>query len=176
MFRDAVRLLIFWMLLASSAEAGMSREAEYKIKAVMLYKMANFVKWPESEKQTLDICTLGGDPFGQALQDIVGARVKNRVIRVQALIDVEASEVCDVVFITRSKAKPVLAILQQLSLRPILTVSDQAEFARQGGMVNLIIVANKIRFEVNRHAAKQAGLSFYAQFLSLSILVNTPSE
>jgi hypothetical protein len=53
----------------------------------------------------------------------------------------------------------------------ILTVSEGEtdDFIKAGGMINLVIVDNKIRFQINDNAAKKAGLTISSKLLSLAI-------
>lgn len=50
----------------------------------------------------------------------------------------------------------------------MLTVGDRARFARTGGMVGLVTVDNKIRFEVNLRMARASGLRIQAALLRLA--------
>ncbi len=49
-----------------------------------------------------------------------------------------------------------------------LTVGDSDDFIRTGGMVGLITVENKIRFEVNLATCRRAGLRISASLLRLA--------
>jgi hypothetical protein len=61
----------------------------------------------------------------------------------------------------------------QLHERPILTVGEKKGFASRGGMINFIVVENKVRFEINPHAVETAALKISSQLLKLAIIVNT---
>jgi hypothetical protein len=50
----------------------------------------------------------------------------------------------------------------------VLTVADADGFARSGGMVAFVRENNKLRFEINESAAKQAGLSVSSRLLSVA--------
>jgi hypothetical protein len=51
----------------------------------------------------------------------------------------------------------------------VLTVSETPEFIGAGGMINFMLEANKIRFQINDEAAKKAGLKISSKLLSLAI-------
>ena len=51
----------------------------------------------------------------------------------------------------------LLALLHQG--RPVLTVGESPRFIRDGGMINLLLIRNTVRFEVNLEAASRAGLT-----------------
>jgi hypothetical protein len=44
-------------------------------------------------------------------------------------------------------------------------------FADNGGMIRLLIVEDKVRFEINNTVAKKAGLNISSKLLSLAVRV-----
>src|SRR5947208_2904068 len=65
-----------------------------------------------------------------------------------------------------------------LSVRalPILTIGDTPGFAKSGGMINLILENNRVRFEVNVKAAKDADLNISSRLLALARIVQPPDS
>ena len=58
-----------------------------------------------------------------------------------------------------------------LQAQHILTVSDTETFIQDGGMIRFITDANKIRFQVNLTATKDAGLTLSSKLLRLAEIV-----
>jgi len=54
---------------------------------------------------------------------------------------------------------------------PILSVSDIADFTRAGGMIDLVEVEQRIRFNINLSAARRARLRLSSQLLKLATIV-----
>ncbi len=52
-----------------------------------------------------------------------------------------------------------------------MTVGDVKGFAQLGGIINFIIVKNKVRFEINMKAAEEAGLKISSKLLRLARIV-----
>jgi hypothetical protein len=50
----------------------------------------------------------------------------------------------------------------------ILTVSDAADFNKQGGMIKLFTKSNKIKLQVNMDATKQSQLELSSKLLRLA--------
>jgi hypothetical protein len=50
-------------------------------------------------------------------------------------------------------------------------VSEVPNFANEGGDINFYISSEKIRFEINPQAARQAGLKVSSQLLALGKIV-----
>ena len=53
----------------------------------------------------------------------------------------------------------------------MLTVSDMEGFAEAGGVIGLMKTDEKIRFEINLLAAKEAGLVISSRLLSLALAI-----
>lgn len=154
--------------------------SEYRVKAAFLYNFAKFVDWPACnhcyDADVFTIGILGQDPFGEEIKTIVGKRVKDRTLMVLRAATLDELKTCQVIFISGSFRKDLPKILQKLRGRPILTVGDMPGFAEAGGMINLYMADNKVRFEINPVAAEQAKLKISSQLLKLARIVPSRSE
>jgi hypothetical protein len=148
---------------------------EHEVKAAFLYNFGKYVKWPESAADANSpfvICILGTDPFGKILDDIVsGNRVQNRPAEVRRLAQPGELADCEVAFISASERNNLERILQSLQKVPVLTVGDMPQFAERGGMINLTMEDNRVKFVVNVEAAERSGLTPSSQLLRLAKLV-----
>jgi hypothetical protein len=181
--RTRLRILLG---LAAGALAFATREApaqlaiskEYQIKATFLFNFVQFVEWPKGVFPNSDapICigVLGEDPFGTALEDTVrGETVQNRKLIVQRSHRMESLKNCQIVFISKSETEQVPGILGDLDPISVLTVSETRGFAQRGGIINLYLAGNKVRFEINPSAAHRKGLKISSELLSLGKIVET---
>jgi len=64
--------------------------------------------------------------------------------------------------------------IQLLKGVPVLTIGETPGFARNGGIINLILEDNKVRFEVNVQAAKDAELNISSRLLALARIIQPP--
>ena len=174
-----ILIIIFCCHLLGSpmaVQADSSQAKEYEVKAAFLYNFANFVKWPEDafsdEQSPLYICIVGDNPFGEALNLLKEKSVQNRDLVVKHYPEAQLIEPCQVLFVSASLAKNLPEILQHAKEKNMLTVSDMAGFAEQGGIIGLVTVQNKIRFEINIKAAEQHGLTISSRLLKLAKVIN----
>lgn len=154
--------------------------AEYKLKAAVLYKLLKFVEWPNEQeegasKQTvLNICVVGGNPFQDALDSVAGNKVRDMTIGVRKITEPQSSEIpstCRMVFLNVARGTHESALLEELTNRHVLTVGDKQGFARRGGGIELILQDGKIRFIINQRTVKQSGLHVAAPLLSFAELI-----
>jgi len=144
---------------------------EYEIKAAFLVDFAQFVKWPAKALPggtQPSIGILGEDPFGGALERIVHGQMT--VEHSQRLDDLKG---CQIIFVCKSEKARVDQILASLQGASILTVSDVDQFARKGGVIDFVMDAGKVRFEINPAAGQRAGLEIRSQLMKLGRIVNS---
>ena len=78
-------------------------------------------------------------------------------------------EGCQVVFIDSSARKQVFLLLVSLNQPAILTVGENSDFAKQGGMIGFCMDDdNKVRFDINVDAASRARLKVSSRLLLLA--------
>jgi hypothetical protein len=159
---------------ASPARAGATRE--YDLKAAFLFNFAQFVEWPaeafSDASAPFIIGVLGEDPFGRSLDEIVAHEaVRNRKIAVRRYRNVQEISTCHILYIGGSEASSLSRILAQLDGRPILTVGDTDLFTTHHGIIQFLVVENKLRLRINVEAARMAKLSISSQLLRQAEIV-----
>ena len=165
-------------LVAGILLAGMpgwcAPSLEYQVKAAFLYNFAKFIEWPEENPGVpLSICVLGQDPFGPLLDQMVeGKSIRGRALVVRRAADPAGLRSCGIVFVGATEMRHLGTIAKAAEAVHALTVGENDEFARTGGMIGFVLVDNKIRFEINVDAATRARLRISSQLLQVAHLVH----
>jgi hypothetical protein len=175
--RFAAGIILLLRLISRDAVAQSSKPGEYQVKAVYLYNFARFAAWPEASEirgaPSFNICVLGEDSFGAALDSVIsGETIDHKQAVVKRISRTQDAVQCRVLFVSSSEESRWKEILPKLERLNVLTVSDMPQFSRRGGMIHFQIVANKVRFEVNLAATERAGLELSSELLKLAIQVN----
>ena len=157
-----------------------SVSSEYLIKAGFIYNFANLVQWPSNAFAQPDspivIGILGEDPFGTILDRVLeGKKVNGRAFRVKRLRAAPDLKECHIVFVSSSEMSRLAEAIHLVKGMPILTIGEIPGFARRGGIINLILEDNKVHFEVNVEAAKEADLNISSRLLALARIVQEPA-
>ncbi len=160
----------------SAAPVGAGAPSEHQVKAAFLYNFANFVEWPAgalgADGAPLKVCVLGEDPFGGALDNAFRDQVvQGHKVQVSRGATLAALGRCHILFLSRSEQARWPELLKELRGAPTLTVADGPPLVQQGGMVNFILEAKRVRFEINRGAAEHAGLRISSKLLALARIV-----
>lgn len=158
---------------AENKENRTDRLTEYEIKAKFIYNFTKFVTWPESvhNNESIKLCILGTDPFGSALNIVKGKKVRGSLLEFSTAGYSENINNCHILFISRSEKNNFSDILSLCKNFPVLTIADTPGFCNEGGIITLIRADNKIRFEINTDAAKQAGIKISSHLLKLARIV-----
>ena len=165
------------MALGASAQAlDSSDSSEYLIKAGFIYNFAKLVGWPGSAFAQADspivIGILGTDPFGGIIDRILAdKKVDARRFVIKRLKWGMEFKDCDILFVGASEAVHLEEVIRAVKGLPILTIGETPGFAKRGCIINLIVEDNKVRFEVNLDAAKQADLNVSSRLLALAKII-----
>jgi len=75
------------------------------------------------------------------------------------------------VYVDGRDARKSTQLLAALRGAPVLTVGDGARFAELGGVAQLVLEQDRMRFAVNVAAAERAGVRLSSKLLSLASIV-----
>jgi hypothetical protein len=170
------------LLGVASARAAEPPPLEYQVKAAFLVKFGLFIEsreWSAADaaKEPFTIGILGDDPFGDYFDKAVnGELVNGHPIRIQRARYPEELSGCQIVFISASESARLDALLARLAGQPMLTVADEPDFARRGGMIGFIKESGKVRFEINLRAAEKARLKLSSKLLQVGKIVTPAAE
>lgn len=169
----ALAALLFCTPALSHADD--TRASENRIKAAFLYNFTRFTNWPDeniADSTGFNLCVIGENPFGDALDSLAGKTVRNRSLVIHTADQVENGKSCHLVFIGTSEPVQTTAILASLMDSPVLTVSDSEGFTKLGGIIELKLVERKVHFEINIDAVERAGLVISSKLLNLATIVH----
>jgi hypothetical protein len=145
---------------------------ESVVKAEMIRRFPEFVAWPGAiltNRDDIELCFSPSHPFGATAAGLTnGPQVHGHSIRVRELKKGDRLSGCHVVYV--APADP--DVLESAKPLPILTVGDQKDFCRMGGIINFQVQEGRVRFEVNVAQARKAGLRLDSQFLRLAITLH----
>ncbi|PTQ90800.1 YfiR family protein [Agitococcus lubricus] len=168
-------LLLGMLSLLSLSLFARGEPSEDQVKAAFVYNFAKFVEWPDNafdNKETpLNLCVIGKDRVGAALQLLEQREAQGRQLHVTALLaskDTLKGSRCHILFIASSEAARQQEILEQFLDAPVLTVADNLDFVKQGGMISLYVEEQRVQFAINQSATHNNGLKLSARMLQLA--------
>lgn len=176
----ALAVALTLMLMAAPALAQRGAKLD-ELKAAFVFQFANFAEWPEdafeNDAAPLVICIVGNDAMADLLEESVeGKNVAGHPLEVVAKDRPGELDTCHIVFFDAAERRIIDEALEDLTEKPVLTVSDADDFTRDGGVIRLYQQTSKLRIEVNIDAAERAHLKISSKLLSLARVVREESD
>lgn len=150
-----------------------TQAAEYRIKAAFLFHFAQLVDWPAGglgpDSQPVNFCVLGDELTpGTLASTVEGKLIGAHKILVRNIHESDSLRGCQLVFFVTTNRKWIASSLTSLQSLPVLTIGDTEDFVRTGGMIGFCIRDQKVRFDINLHAAQRANLKVSSRLLLLA--------
>jgi hypothetical protein len=158
-----------WLTAGIQAQAP-APVPEAAVKAAFVFRFPEFVSWPETalDGGPLSVCLSPGHRFGPAVaSQAVPAGSHARPIVVRQLRKGESGRDCHVMYVAESD----MVLLERATASPILTIGDHPAFCQRGGIINMLVLDGRVRFEINLEQAKRSGLKIDSQLLRLATRV-----
>jgi hypothetical protein len=170
-----------WLVLAVAVAPAPARgfaqgTLETEIKAVFLYNFAKYVNWPPAppgSSESIRICA----PNHPALLTLVRAAVQGesidgRPLRAVELDGLDGARDCHIIFVGEASTADAAAWITAVRGWPTLVVAD-------GRLANGVAIAfvrdnNRVRFDINRAAAKKQNLDVSSKLLRLARRIEDP--
>ncbi len=169
-------LLFCWLLISQLLPINtQAADVAYQIKASYLYNFLQFVSFPKeflADEQKIQLCLLGEDLFGRALDELEGATTPQGTVKIRRLGPYRSStrlEHCNVLFFSISESATTERILAKVDAHKILTISDFSPFIPYGGLIELYQENDKIRFRINETLVKETLFKVAAQLVQLGV-------
>ena len=174
-------LIVLVLLISPLAEAvETSLVPEYNVKAAFLVNFVRYTSWPEKSFVSPDapiiIGVLGANPFGDVLAKTAQLQQGPRGIEFHQISSVEEAAKCQLVFISEREKKNEALWIAALKDKPILIVGESGQTIRRGGLLEFIVVKDRVRFDASLPAMDAAGLKCSAKMLASARTVFRTNE
>jgi len=169
-------IVVAFTLAAPQARADDPAALALAVKAAFLYKFEPFVTWPAqafpAPDSPFNLCVIGADPFGAVLDRAVdGQETAGHRVAVVRLTLLSRDAHCQMLYIAPAASPAARELEAAVDGTPVLTVTDSIGDPSAKGMINFVIVDNRVRFEIDDAAAKRSGLQISSKLLSLAVSV-----
>ena len=171
--------LVALLLSSPVAAAPPAAAPEYRVKAAFVYKFCDYVEWPPGAFPAADsplvFGVIGADALADELARLTAGRtVGGRAIVVRKLAPGQAWTGLHVAFVGGDDPDLLAAALAAGAGRPVLTVTEAREDAASRGMINFVLVDDKVRFDVAVPPADSARLKISSRLLAVARRVEAP--
>ncbi len=171
------RFLIFSIIsfVVFSGTGHCLEGTEYQIKGAMMINFIKFVEWPDQlidkTDMTITVGIIGNDNFGNTLNQIEGRTIGGKQLSIRRIATLSQLSGCQVLFISASESHHSYQILLEVAGTPVLTIGEDEDFIRLGGIIRFYNEKNHIRFEINQTAALKSDLKISAKLLEVAAAI-----
>ena len=146
------------------------------LKAAFMLNFAKFIEWPALPAGApIAVCIVGDEGVAAALVLTVrGQHISGHALDVSRPQNSAMWRDCHLLFIADGQFQRSSVELGGIRTLPVLTVSDGKGFADTGGIIELYLEGDRIRFAINVDAAERSGLHVSSRLLGLAKIVRTP--
>ncbi len=163
-------------LVLMMAAPALSAVSEAEIKAAYLYKLASFVRWPDSAfvepAAPLRICIAGRPDVYHVVDGLTrGQDAAGRHLSAESVNPARPDTVahCQILYLGEGETA-VPAMLAQIAQAPVLTVTDRAG-GTHGGIIEFVLVGGNIRFTIHRQSSEVHQLVLSSKLLAVAVSV-----
>ncbi len=159
-------LLIIILSLHSQA-AGAIQTVD-RLKAAYIFNIAKFTRWPELSQEKFNLCLYGQSSAFSELEKLTGKQLHKRDIQILKPKSEADFKYCHLLFVGASERRRFRYLLALVDKQAVLTIGDDNQFIRSGGLINLSQKSNKLIFQVNMHELKGSQLKLSSKMLKLA--------
>jgi len=161
------------MLIACSAFRFGNPIDESTVKALFIYNFTKHVDWPgTSDKKSFVIAVYGKTDIVKALRQITAnKKYYDLPIVIKNIHTIEDAADCQLLFIPKNYSDVFEYMMEVISGKQILIVTEDKNMATKGACINIIQQEDKLRFELNETAMNKAGLKVSTQLLNFAIII-----
>ena len=171
-----IRFVLLGLLLSGALFPlnMMGQAPEHLLKAGFIEKFTHFVEWPAStngDNKVLKIAILGKSRIEPAIREIFG-RTKNTDVSIINIASVQEIGDSKIVFISGNVSQDVLSeVIQYTKGKPVMTIGDSKGYCNQGVLLNMLVVDNYVRYEINKSVLELSGLKMSSLLLNSAIII-----
>jgi hypothetical protein len=172
-------VLVLALLIGSTGRVTGQSASAPTLQAAFLFNFAKFIQWPSETLPAgapLVFCVANDEQVAKSLE-ASRLTIEGHMPVVRRVVSDSIVGPCHIVYVSdEATAREFDQVLQALSGRPSLTVSDDPTFAQRGGMVSFFVEGSRLRFAINVQTAERARLQISSKLLSLAKLVKNDDQ
>ncbi len=148
---------------------------EYTVKAIRSLNFARFTQWSVSalntSERTVSVCVLGNKIAQEAFAHIDRKTIGDKAIKILHPNQLKNFRQCQIIYLSQLDPQTSLEILSKIGYMAVLTIGEDKDFLKNGGMIQLEMADGKINMNINLVAVRRAGLEISSRALKLAKIV-----
>jgi hypothetical protein len=157
--------IVFIQPLGTKAQSPV----EYSVYANIIYHFTKYVDWPEVRKPVdFVIGVIGDTPLLSELEKTIANKmVGNQRIVIKKFSTTQESFNCQILFLSEEESGSLRKIAERTADDPVLLLCEDRGAAARGACINFIIVAERLKLEINKNNIEHRKLKIANELLRL---------
>ena len=169
-------LIIFSFLLVSFTPSNFRfspPDTYSKLKVKYLYNFPKYIQWPSSYNDgSFIIGILGNSKLNLELSNMAATKtIVNRKCEIVTFQNIEDIKKCHILLIPAENDVALAKVISKIKGTSSLLITEKEGYTKKGSMINFVIRASKIEFELNKSAAEKFDLKVGQALQPLAISV-----
>jgi len=150
-----------------------SKDINLRVKAVFVYKFAQYVDWPKSFKTGDFIIGVFGDEklYNEMQTSYSNKMIGNQTIKIKKYDAVADIEQCHILFVAEKNSDKVVDLVKKYKSKSTLIVTEKEGKMKDGSIFNFVMKDNKLKFEVSKANAEKHKLTVGQSLTSIAYKV-----
>lgn len=138
-----------------------SKDINLRVKAVYVYKFAQFVDWPKSFKTGDFIIGVFGDEklYNEMQTSYANKMIGNQTIKIKKYDETSEIEKCHILFVAEKNSDKVSDLVKKYKSNSTLVVSEKEGKMKDGAIFNFVWRDNKLKYEMSKTNATKHKLT-----------------
>lgn len=164
-------LNLFLLLNIDKTQA--QQNDNYALYANIIYRVTKYINWPQDKKSGDFVIGIVGDsPLYDELKSFTANKtVGSQKIVIKTFSSSASSYQCQILFINEDESRSLKKIAAVTVGTSTLLMSESYGLAHKGSCINFIIVAERLKLEINKNNIEQRNLDVASEFLALGTIV-----
>lgn len=165
---NTLRKALPLLLAATCSTDAEEFPLNHGVKASYLLNLLRFIEWPSDvfgADGKLNLCVYGATSL-DAFYALHGELVGERTVSVERVGNISDRRINKCHILVVSGEKPLLSVPIG---RGLLTVGEADGFTARGGIINLLLIGGRVRFELNAEMALACGFSIDPKLTRLRV-------
>jgi len=165
--------MLLGCLFLSEAKAAEEAVSETEAKAIFIYNCARFTEWPQNafanDAAPIRLGVVGDEEFTTKLAALLkDKKAHGRAFEVKRIANPSDVKGTHILFVPNSETKKFPQYYDVVKKTPVLTIGESGQFLDAGGIINLGIEDDQLRFEIHPEAAESANLVISSRLMRLA--------
>ena len=175
------RLVVLATLLIGARVEAQAPMGESQVKAMFVYNFLKFVEWPADasagSKDPFVVLIIGEGATADATELFLQSKtIGDRPVAVLRIQWDQSLRGARAAVVVERDPKKLHHILDAAATAGVLTIGEGEEFTTRGGVIGLLVLDRKVRFDVDTTAAQNARLRVSSKLLALTHAVRSSTD